>query len=64
MPLLELRMPEVMDLSKQPNTRNQLAWRIISYGLALIVLALVFMSYYAPDMMVAMTNQVWAFCGW
>jgi len=39
-------------------------WQMISYGLALMVLSLVFMSYYAPDMMVAMTNQVWALCGW
>jgi len=57
-------MPEAMELMKRPNSRNPLAWRIVSYGLALIVLTMIFMSYYAPDMMVAMTNQVWAFCGW
>ncbi len=29
-----------------------------------VVLLLVFMSYFAPEMMVALTNQVWAMCGW
>jgi hypothetical protein len=53
-----------MDLFTSSSNRKPLMWRVISYGLALIVLAMIFMSYYAPDMMVAMTNQVWAFCGW
>jgi uncharacterized integral membrane protein len=57
-------MREAMGLIKRPNARNQFVWRVISYGFALIVLLLIFVSYYAPDMMVAMTNQVWAFCGW
>ncbi len=29
-----------------------------------VVLLLVFMSYFTPEMMVALTNQVWAMCGW
>lgn len=29
-----------------------------------VILLLVFMAYFAPDMMVALTNQVWAMCGW
>jgi multisubunit Na+/H+ antiporter MnhB subunit len=29
-----------------------------------VILFLVFMAYFAPDMMVALTNQVWAMCGW
>ncbi len=36
----------------------------ILYCFALLVLLLIFSSYYAPDMMIAMTNQVWALCGW
>ena len=62
--LLELRMRELMVHHKNSITRNQFIWRVITYGFALLVLLLVFVSYYAPDMMVAMTNQVWAFCGW
>jgi hypothetical protein len=29
-----------------------------------VVLALVFSSYFAPEVMIAVANQVWAFCGW
>ncbi len=29
-----------------------------------VILLLVFMAYFAPEMMVALTNQVWALCGW
>jgi len=36
----------------------------IFYGLALLVLLIIFSSYYAPDMMIAISNQVWALCGW
>jgi hypothetical protein len=57
-------MHKAMELMKKPFSRNPLVRRIVSYGLALIALTMIFMSYYAPDMMVAMTNQVWAFCGW
>ena len=39
-------------------------WRIISYGFGLFILLFVFSMYFAPDMMVAITNQVWALCGW
>jgi len=34
------------------------------YIAALFILAAVFSSYFAPTMMVALTNQVWALCGW
>jgi hypothetical protein len=34
------------------------------YIFAFFVLLLIFSAYYDPDMMVAMTNQVWALCGW
>jgi hypothetical protein len=39
-------------------------WKIISYGLVLFALLLTFSMYFAPDMMVAVTNQIWALCGW
>jgi hypothetical protein len=39
-------------------------WKIISYGFGFFVLLFVFSMYLAPDMMVAVTNQVWALCGW
>jgi len=38
-------------------------WKIISYGLILPVLLFIFSMYFAPDMMMAVTNQVWALCG-
>jgi uncharacterized integral membrane protein len=46
-------------LKKKPGV-----WKIISYGFVLFVLLFVFSMYFAPDMMVAVTNQVWALCGW
>ncbi len=39
-------------------------WKIIFYGFAALVLLFIFSMYFAPDMMVAITNQVWALCGW
>jgi hypothetical protein len=36
----------------------------IFYSAILFVLLLIFSTYFAPDMMVALTNQVWALCGW
>jgi hypothetical protein len=39
-------------------------WKIIAYGFAAFTLLLIFAAYYAPDMMVAISNQVWALCGW
>ncbi len=39
-------------------------WQWLFYGATLIVLLLIFSTYFAPDMMVALTNQVWAMCGW
>jgi uncharacterized integral membrane protein len=38
-------------------------WKIISYGFILLVLLFIFSMYFAPDMMMAVTNQVWALCG-
>ncbi|WP_162784958.1 hypothetical protein [Polynucleobacter necessarius] len=39
-------------------------WKIISYGFGLLILLFIFSMYFAPDMMVAITNQVLALCGW
>ena len=39
-------------------------WQWVFYGATLCVLLLIFSAYFAPDMMVALTNQVWALCGW
>jgi hypothetical protein len=38
--------------------------QLLLYGFALLVLLLIFSAYFAPEMMVALTNQVWALCGW
>ncbi|WP_293625307.1 MULTISPECIES: hypothetical protein [unclassified Polynucleobacter] len=34
------------------------------YFFAVITLGMIFVAYFAPDMMVAITNSVWAMCGW
>jgi hypothetical protein len=39
-------------------------WQGVFYGFTLFILLLIFSAYFAPDMMVALTNQVWAMCGW
>ncbi|MCE7506935.1 hypothetical protein LZG75_11900 [Polynucleobacter sp. IMCC30063] len=37
---------------------------LLAYAFITIALGLSFAAYYAPTVMVNMTNQVWAFCGW
>jgi len=39
-------------------------WQCVFYSFTLFVLLLIFSAYFAPDMMVAITNQVFALCGW
>jgi hypothetical protein len=39
-------------------------WQGVFYSFTLFILLLIFSAYFAPDMMVALTNQVWAMCGW
>jgi len=39
-------------------------WQWVFYGFTLFALLLIFSAYFAPEMMVAITNQVWALCGW
>ena len=34
------------------------------YFLTLLILGIIFSAYFAPDMLVAITNTVWAMCGW
>jgi hypothetical protein len=36
----------------------------LAYSFAIITLGIIFSAYFAPDMMVAITNSVWAMCGW
>jgi uncharacterized membrane protein YukC len=43
---------------------NQTIWKWIAYGFCCFALVIIFSAYYAPDMMIAVTNQVWALCGW
>ena len=44
--------------------RKKLLSPWFAYPFIGVVLFLVFSSYFAPDMMIAITNQVWALCGW
>jgi hypothetical protein len=39
-------------------------WQWLIYLLMGGVLFFIFIAYFAPDMMIAITNQVWALCGW
>jgi len=60
-------MRKIFDLDKFGafKSRKSLSLRQWAlYFLASITLLFVFSAYYTPDMMVAVTNQVWAFCGW
>jgi hypothetical protein len=43
----------------EPQTRTA-RWRWVSYALAALVLALVFAMYVQPDMMVTVSQQLWA----
>jgi len=45
-------------------SNKKIFWKIIFYGFVLFALLIIFSAYYAPDMMVAISNQVWALCGW
>jgi hypothetical protein len=61
-PLKNVRFIE-LQMHKSAN-RNISFWKIIAYGFAIFVLLIVFSAYYAPEMMMSITNQVWALCGW
>ncbi|WP_285896678.1 hypothetical protein [Polynucleobacter corsicus] len=38
--------------------------RFVSYTLLAAILGIIFCAYFAPELTVAITNQVWALCGW
>ncbi len=38
--------------------------RLFLYALSLLLLGIIFSAYFAPELTVAITNQVWALCGW
>jgi hypothetical protein len=38
--------------------------KVLTYLLAAIALGMIFTAYFAPETMVAITNQVWTLCGW
>jgi hypothetical protein len=38
--------------------------RFASYTLMAVLLGIIFSAYFAPEITIAITNQVWALCGW
>jgi hypothetical protein len=38
--------------------------KLFLYLFASIALGIIFSAYFAPETMVAITNSVWAMCGW
>ncbi|MCF8190267.1 hypothetical protein C2759_04975 [Polynucleobacter sp. MG-Unter2-18] len=38
--------------------------RLVLYVLTVMLLGIIFSAYFAPELTVAITNQVWALCGW
>jgi hypothetical protein len=45
-------------------TKNNFLLIALSYLFVALVLGIIFIAYFAPETMVAITNQVWAMCGW
>jgi hypothetical protein len=45
-------------------TKNNFPSIALRYLFAAFVLGVIFTAYFAPETMVAITNQVWAMCGW
>jgi hypothetical protein len=44
--------------------QNNSLLKTLIYLLVALMLGLIFTAYFAPDTMIAITNQVWAMCGW
>jgi len=44
--------------------QNNLLLKTLIYLLVALMLGFIFTAYFAPDTMIAITNQVWAMCGW
>ncbi|AKD25336.1 hypothetical protein CL55_00010030 [Polynucleobacter duraquae] len=38
--------------------------RFVLYVLSVMLLGIIFSAYFAPELTIAITNQVWALCGW
>jgi len=45
-------------------TKNNLLSIALRYLFVVLMLGFIFTAYFAPEIMVAITNQVWAMCGW
>jgi len=43
---------------------NYFSIKVLMYLLIALVLAGIFTAYFVPETMIAITNQVWALCGW
>jgi len=46
------------------NRKSNFPLIVLRYFLVGLVLGIIFTAYFAPETMVAITNQVWAMCGW
>jgi hypothetical protein len=44
--------------------QNKSPSKALVYLLAALVLGIIFTAYFAPETMIAISNQVWAMCGW
>jgi len=38
--------------------------RFVMHALLVVILGIIFSAYFAPELTVSITNQVWALCGW
>jgi hypothetical protein len=38
--------------------------RALIYLAVALLLGMIFIAYFAPETMIAISNQVWALCGW
>jgi hypothetical protein len=45
-------------------TKNNIPSIALRYLFVALVLGIIFIAYFAPETMVAITNQVWTMCGW
>ena len=45
-------------------TTNHSLMKVLTYVMLALVLGSIFIAYFAPETMIAITNQVWAMCGW
>jgi hypothetical protein len=43
---------------------NRFLIKAFTYIAAALMLGMIFIAYFAPETMIAISNQVWALCGW